>query len=296
MFLQALDFVDRSGVKQIRLLGGEPTLHPEFISLLELALTRNKPIRIFSNGVMPEAALRFAATLPASQLSFIINLSASFDDPNRAHERAKSALARLGERVIVGLNISRPWSKFAPPEISDDIGYLLDLIDQYGLRRTIRIGLAHPRTDSANAFLHPNQYHAAGRRILSLSRRALERSVGLKLDCGCVPCMAPELLDSAFGGLSQQLRGHCGPVLDILPDGRVIPCFPLAGVHSVKLQDGHNANTLRALFERHLAGYREMGVWSICPNCGFRKQGACTGGCVAAVIKRFSSPRFHLRI
>lgn len=295
IFEQALDFVERSGIDDIRLLGGEPTLHPEFVGLLELALERGKPIRVFSNGVMPESVLRFVETIPATKISFLINLSASLGEPV-AHEAVKTVLGRLGERATLGVNISRPWLRLAPPGTSDDIGYVLDLVDQHRLERNMRIGLAHPCVDFENAYLHPNQYPPAGHKVLDLARRAVQRSIRLSLDCGFVPCMAPELLDTAFGETSRQVCGNCGPVLDILPDGRVIPCFPLASVVSARLEDFENAAVMRAHFENRLAGYRELGVGKACADCDFRKQRACTGGCIASAMKRLTTPSFQLRM
>jgi len=53
-FDKALDFLLRSGIDQARLLGGEPTLHPEFVQLAESALRRGLRLLVFSNGLMPE--------------------------------------------------------------------------------------------------------------------------------------------------------------------------------------------------------------------------------------------------
>jgi radical SAM protein with 4Fe4S-binding SPASM domain len=295
IFEHSLDFIDRSGIDEIRLLGGEPTLHPEFVPFLDYALARRKPIRIFSNGVMPEAVLRFAETLPANKVSFLINVSASLADLV-AHQELKVVLGRLGQRVTIGLNISRPWSKLAPPGTDDEIGYVLDLIDRHQLERNLRIGMAHPCIGRNNSFLHPNHYAVAGYKILDLARRALHRSVRLSLDCGFVPCMAPGLLDSAFGEMSRNVCGNCGPVLDILPDGRVIPCFPLALVVSARLEDYENAASLRSHFESILSQYRDLGEKIACARCDFRKKNACSGGCLASAMKRLATPNFQLRI
>src|SRR5689334_2712580 len=58
-----LDFLDRSNIDQVRLIGGEPTLHPEFPLLIQLAQERNKKIAVFSNGLMPPKALQSLQTI-----------------------------------------------------------------------------------------------------------------------------------------------------------------------------------------------------------------------------------------
>ena len=52
-FQKYVDHLDRSGLGQVRLLGGEPTLHPEFPRFLDYSRSRGKTVLIFSNGLIP---------------------------------------------------------------------------------------------------------------------------------------------------------------------------------------------------------------------------------------------------
>ena len=56
-FEAQIDFLDRSGIDEVRLIGGEPTLHPHLPELVEIGRRRNKHIRIFSHGLMTEKVL-----------------------------------------------------------------------------------------------------------------------------------------------------------------------------------------------------------------------------------------------
>lgn len=61
-FTQRLDFLKRSNIHEIRLIGGEPTLHPQFPDLIRLAQQRGKHIVIFTHGLIARRALTY--TLP----------------------------------------------------------------------------------------------------------------------------------------------------------------------------------------------------------------------------------------
>ena len=74
-FQRALDFLERSGIDQARLLGGEPTLHPEFPALVQQVLERRLRLLVFSNGLMPEAALRCLEETPIDRVAVLINVT-----------------------------------------------------------------------------------------------------------------------------------------------------------------------------------------------------------------------------
>lgn len=288
-FERAVEFVARSGLREVRLLGGEPTLHPELEAFCELALARGMNLRIFTNGAIPEAPLRYLLGLRRGAASLLVNLSASLADPARL-EPVLAVLSELGPRAMVGVNVVGPRGSFGPPGVDDAAGFLLGLVDRCRLRREIRVGLAHPCVDYANDHLPPRAYPLVGQEIVLLARRAVARSVRLRLDCGFVPCMAPALLEPALRVERRQISGRCRPVLDVLPDGRVVPCFPLARVSTEPLPERERAAAVRARTARRLRGLRTLGVYAACATCDLRARGACSGGCLAAAMQRLHTP------
>jgi hypothetical protein len=270
----ALDFLLRSGIDQARLLGGEPTLHPGFVQLAESALRRGLRLLVFSNGLMPERALRWLEHSSQDAVALLINATRA------DHPRQLDTLRRLGNRVSLGFNILTP--AFQPE-------FLLELIGKYGLYPRIRFGLAHPCMDGSNASIHPRRYAAVGSRLMDFSVKAHDAGVELEFDCGFVPCMFPPGSMEALGDRAADIGPRCSPVLDLQPDGMFGSCFPLSEIHQEVLRDQDTAGDLRSRFEARLAGLRRLGIFPECTACELRASNKCVGGCLAAAMQRLRS-------
>jgi MoaA/NifB/PqqE/SkfB family radical SAM enzyme len=284
-FERQLDFLDRSGIDQVRLLGGEPTLHPEFPRLVERARQRGKKILVFSNGLMPPAALECLAALPLEECTVLVNCNDPGPAGDPAHERRRAVLRRLGPRGKLGFTIYRP---------DFSLDFLRPLALESGSLPVIRLGLAHPTLEGGNRWLHPNQYPAAAARIGRFARQTAASSLRLELDCGFVRCMfAPADLE-ALSAVGTELGWHCSPILDIRPGGEAIHCYPLAGLGALRVEAHSDAPALRAQFEQVTRLYRQVGIYAECPACPFFRSGECPGGCLAAAMRRFRPARLNL--
>ncbi|MBU0703105.1 MAG: radical SAM protein, partial [Chloroflexi bacterium] len=136
-----LDFLDRSDIDQARLLGGEPTLHPQFPELVERARARGKRIVVFTNGLMPEGSLACLEQVPATECTVLVNVNDPAEVEVETFEHQRATIRRLDGRVLLGFNIYRP--NFQPD-------FLLSLIAEAGCRPAIRLGLAHPCLSGEN--------------------------------------------------------------------------------------------------------------------------------------------------
>lgn|GEM_PF-1500420 len=268
-FELALDFLERSGIDQARLLGGEPTLHPEFIRLAEMALRRGLRLLVFTHGDMPERTLRWLSETSPERVAVLVNATSVDAVPRRT-------LASLARRVTLGFTITSPLFDASP---------LLGLIREFNLSPGIRFGLAHPAAGGSNAFLGPDDYTEAGRRLAEFAEVARAAGVTLSFDCGFVPCMFPrEFAAEAATG------SHCAPILDILANGDVAACYPLAGLAREALPEYETADWLRRRFETRIGLRARPSIFSECTGCEHREAGRCAGGCMAAATAKAHVP------
>lgn len=280
-----LDFLDRSGIEQARLLGGEPTLHPQFPELVERARARGKKIVVFTNGLMPEAALACLESLSDTECSVLVNVSAPRDSGDTL-ERQRTMLRRLGKRALLGFNIYR--ADFC-------LDFLLPLIAETGCLPTVRLGLAHPCLSGNNRYVRPHQYVAIGEKVLRFARDAAG-SVRVEFDCGFVRCMFSEQDLETLQALGADVGWRCNPILDMDLDGQVIHCYPLSRLGSLPLTPEADAPALRRAFEARTRPYRQAGVFRECSTCVFKQSGECPGGCLAVTVRRFRHTPFRLTL
>jgi radical SAM protein with 4Fe4S-binding SPASM domain len=281
IYEQALDFMIRSDIKQIRILGGEPTLHPDFISFLELALKTDRPVRLFSNGLMPEKIVEFLKEVPDEKINIVLNITRLADNSRELRPKLERTLNQLNQKIMLGLNIFKKDMQ---------LNFLFDLIQFYGLKKLVRLGLAHPCIGYKNQYLLPKNYFLIGETIADFAREAQKQSVKINLDCGFVPCMFNGE-DLSELGLDTSLGNHCEPIPDILPDGSIIPCYSLSGVDRKTLDSALSIDTVRVRFQEKFSKYSSTGIFKICAVCEHKSRGLCSGGCTAQKILRFHSLR-----
>jgi hypothetical protein len=282
-----LDFLDRSDVDQARLLGGEPTLHPQFPKLVELARARGKKIVVFSNGLMPEEVLACLEALPVTECTVLVNVNDPSEAGEETFERRRATIRRLGKRALLGFNIYQ--ADFRPD-------FLLSLVDEAGCRPAVRLGLAHPCLSGDNRYIHPNQYVAIGQKIVRFARDAAGSNVTVEFDCGFVRCMFSDEDLETLEALGADVGWRCNPILDVGIDGRVIHCYPLSRLGSLPLTPETTAPALRSGFESLTRPYRQAGIFKECSTCSFKLSGTCPGGCLAATMRRFRHTSFTLAV
>jgi MoaA/NifB/PqqE/SkfB family radical SAM enzyme len=276
-FEAALEFVKKNGGKEIKLLGGEPTTHPRFVEFLDGAVESGLFVIVISGGLIPRRALDRLQRLSAEQVRVLLNVAVPGDSPLHEIQRQRQVMALLTDRIVLGINIHSP---------DVELHFLLELIEQFGLQRQVRMGLSHPILDGDNVHLHPRYFDEVGRRVAEFGFAAQEVGVQLVFDCGWVPCMFPEGALQRLEIGPEQVGLRCNPILDVLPDGKVISCYPMADFHQERLSDWEHVPALAERFSERLSSLRPIGIFKRCADCAIRERGHCVGGCHALAMRR----------
>lgn len=269
---RVMALLKRSGEPDLRLLGGEPTMHPEFVEIVREALDEGLNVHIFTNGMMPTATADFLAGLPDDRFSMLVNVSPQANDTPRQKELVAYALAKLNTRAKLGITIT---------SFDDDFDYISETIDRFKLQRRVRVGIAQPIVGQGNAYLHPSRYAEAGTYIVSLAEKFHARNILIGFDCGMTLCMFTEAQIGRLFTISEGLRMLCNPIIDLGPDMDVWHCFPLSEVLVTDFDRFSTRREMVSCYQKAVKPYKSLGCKPDCMRCRFFRSKQCTGGCLA---------------
>ena len=274
-----MDMLEKAGEMQLRLLGGEPTLHPEFLKIVETAVSRGFGIQLFSNLIMSPETVDQLASYPPEKINILANVTPEKSDTERMKQRARYALEKLHKSIVVSLTITSPDFEY---------DFLIDYIEQYDLKRSIRVGVGMPIVGIENQYLPTSQYKAAGTAIASMARECIKSDILLGFDCGMVMCMFTEEEMGVITNNTQGLNIVCSPIVDIGVTGQIWHCFPLSQVLNMHMDQFSERRHMAAAYAKIIEPYAAIGCMNECLTCDYKRRNQCNGGCIAHNMKNMN--------
>lgn len=259
-FQKVVEFSLSSGDLRIRVLGGEPTLHPQFIELLKsLEVHKNIGLYVMTNGIMSsekvDALFEYGIK---RQVSFLCNVTYTEKDTDHMLKQREYFFKKMGRTVIPSITVY---------DYNIELSHPYNLIVKYDLNKQIRVGLAHPILGVQNKYLDPKYFKAFNIHFNIQREYYLKKGVFIIDDCGMPKC-----------GVSNS-NSFCRPVLDVGVNLDVWSCFPLINFKKVKLTGFRTVQELEAYFRNEIALSSKSVLFEECNEC--RSKQICCGGCLA---------------
>lgn len=288
-----LAFFRRSEYKLFRVMGGEPTTHPDFVTIVRRALADDLRVDVLSNATWNGACAEFFTHVSPRRLYFLLNLDHPERYRGRMWERIESNLARLPHpgNVTLSFNIFEREPRYE---------YLLDVARRYRFQ-TIRLSFSLPILGAANQCLPLKDYRDLAPFVLRFVDEAEAQDVHVQIDNAVPLCIFDDAAIGKLvlhGVLDLERNARCEPVIDIGPDLSVWCCFCLSAIHNRRLEDFENLQQVKQYFSSILGRYqRELTPLPECDDCPHRARWGCQGGCITHSILRHkeSLPDFTLR-
>ena len=236
--------MEASNEKHLSLLGGEPTLHPDFVDFVLYLFERKFKVTIFTSGIMTnktlDAAKKYLLNIPKENLFFVCN----YNHPNTSAAADTNQINKFLKSFSKYITLS-----FNLYQLKFELKYLVDAILKYDLKKHIRMGLAQPISGQKNECLAVNEVKKISKTLRNQLNLLERHRITLGFDCGMPMCV---FSDEDLGRLFKLNRGRvlfsCGPAIDIVPDLQVWACFPLSDYEKTSLYDFNSVNEIRNYF------------------------------------------------
>ncbi len=272
-----------AGNETVRFCGGEPTLHPRFNDMLDLALSQpERRALVMTNGVWPSPVRDHVGGLPrrvTERITYLFNVLTLESYRPGQHRRLLDTLGRLdAARVTLGVTLYR---------VPFEFGFVLDLAERFGVT-TLRFSVAAPNiTDPSTWHLDPEwDFRPLAEIVYRLVAEARARGLRVQSDCGYIPpCQfAPDQLAELQRDGAIEFRCH-GPI-DIGPGGEAWRCYGLYADQRVQVTAYSGSHALADDFEARTASLDTRFLFDTCEDCDLRARGDCGGGCYAFRVAR----------
>jgi hypothetical protein len=281
-FIYIVDLHEKSQMMHLSLLGGEPTLHPKFNEFVAYSIDRGVKVNVFTSGIMSKAKLNEMKDLFSEftnkQVSFVCNVNAPELGSKKENERLDDFLSNFGEYTNPGYNIY---------EADFDLGFIIEQINKYNLKRHIRIGLTHPIVGEKNIHLKKEDLKNMASNFMTFVDILEKENISAGFDCGMPMCL---FSDGDIGRLYKLNKGRlkfgCGPAIDIGTDMQVWACFPLGEVERKSIFD---FDSIQAIGDYYTDMHKRIrdgkgGIFKECIECIHFKNELCSGGCLTYLL------------
>jgi len=266
--------------KFVGLLGGEPTLHPQFCEILMYMIERGIFVSVFTNGICSDSVLNKLERLrDRGGHKYIVNTNPPSIESEQNQIRQDLFLRRFAVLCDISVNVFKP-------DISLD--FVRDVAQRNGLKNSkLRVGIAQPIVGESNSYLPLESYPRAAANIVHMSESVWDRNISVHFDCGFPLCA---FTDEQLGKLIRMnagLRFFCDMALDFGPGLNAWSCFPMVKQCYTSYDAYESMDQLagrlkdRILF---LRGQQTFGLYAECRDCIYRKNKVCAGGCFSHAI------------
>ena len=285
---KVIDFLKRSQFPIFRVMGGEPTLHPQFNEIIQLAIANAMRVDVLSNATWSKSTSELFGRIPSKYLMFLLNI----DHPDN-YKPSQWAVIQRNLSALKGRGgITLSFNVFEKEPRS---GYILDLANTYDFKY-IRLSLSLPVMGAGNACLPIEELPEIAPFVVRFVAEAEARGIGVQFDNAVPLCIFTEAQIGYLllhGVYDVNRNARCDPIIDIGPDLTIWSCFCLSALKNRKLDEFQTLAEAQAYFRQVWSVYQDA-VYPLekCTTCFYRTKWGCQGGCLSYAMMKDGGRRY----
>ncbi len=267
--LEVLDILADHGIKEIDIMGGEPSLLEWMPDFTQRASLKGMAVNISTNGSRPELMRRLSESDPAKVTIGVSLEGSSAANHNRLTRSSHFGLALLAIRNLVSLGLDPVVKTVLNSSTREDIQDIVDLVRDLGVRRYYLIHMdvmakAPSLMREALGYVDFLKFHDKVRRD----------NPGLRIFRVNASCFEKNNLPPAARCAGGVLK------LSIMPDGSVYPCNLFQSCNEFGLGNIFDDDFSSVWGSPKLSYFRSQAE-NACGASDCENRATCTGGCPA---------------
>lgn len=290
---QFYTFLMKDKDANVKLLGGEPTSHPQFEQFLETVLTKtNKSLNIISNFLFSEEVMEMLIKYiqlflqNGRKITFLVN-SSELDLKNRMEVFKRNYTMIYS--LLYKFDIEGSMNCGITLEQNKDINFYIRYIDYLLLNlqkiENFRISIEFPGTVSEKKTdMYINDFET-GKKIISIVKFLIGKNIPIHLDCVIFPCMFENKEQFKYvKNFLHTTKFRCGDggcPADLFSNGETIYCYPLKDSTGANLNEHKHTAALRANLETQYkileSNIEKPEACKVCRYFGNICKGPCLG-------------------
>ena len=287
-FRKILKFLARTPKNHVGIIGGEPSLHPQFDEILKEVNKYCKEVNtdatLFTNGIELEPFMPYIG----DRIGILVNCnSPEFQSAESYAKMIKTLdhfadLSWFDRKANCGCNI-HPGC--------DDYSFIWEIVDKYHLDH-LRTSVVSPAAKYES--WRPNKegyYKMMKPKFMKFVDDAIKHHCRLGMDCGYIPLcyFTAEEKEKLYSICDALDKSFCEPVVDITPEFKATACF--GSWDPVDIRDFNDLIELeRYLLLKKSYPRTIANCTGRCTTCKKHKLLQCQGGCLGfADMKEASS-------
>ncbi|MCF7870401.1 MAG: radical SAM protein [Candidatus Omnitrophica bacterium] len=277
------EMVDKTN-SQIKLLGGEPTQHPQFKEIIEILIRKKRRVTLISNFLFDDETLNIILeALEHIEIHFLVNAT-DLDKKNRMEKWSKNY------NTIFKFLYAKDKEEYMSIGITlydQSLKYYLNYIDF--LKKNIlkierfRLSIAFPgsKEEKNNFYIINNK--ELGKTIVSLVYKIVDMGIKPSIDCILFPCMFNNKEEYKYiRKFSQEFRFKCNAApCDLFPDKTISYCYPLKEKIKINFDNYLKSKPIQEdLRLRYKILEEQIEKPVACKSCEYFKKNLCDGPCL----------------
>lgn len=276
---EILNYLKKTKISYLNIIGGEPSIHPEILQIIELIANfthihcYNKTPLMFTNGIN----LYNLDSNILNKINLLININNLKKIDNNKFNQLILSLEFLkknhffkNNKVFFGFNIYPDMTNY---------NFIFELAKQYRIS-SLRCACVAPPEHLFN-LKNKEQYFIKEKEIfLNCCYQALINNIILDLDCTQIPlCYFTKEEKILLSQTCKHFSHFCSPIIDIYPNLTAKCCFALDNI--VQLSKFENLDFVNRYFLfNDIYNNTKLNLDNKCQKCDKFQNFCCQGGCL----------------